>query len=154
MRLNIRQRRDRKTGSTCNGQARSPADFDNAYDAITRRRPHALIIVNDPLMGARRKELADFAIRNLLPSISSFREYADAGTLISYGPDSADLRRRAASFVDRVLKGEKPGDLPVEQPNKFDLVINMKTAKALGLTIPSPLLSACSKSSASLILPL
>jgi ABC transporter substrate binding protein len=119
---------------------RSPGDFDNAYQAITRQRPDALIWVNDPLTGARRKDLADFAIKNGLPSISGYREFVDAGALMPYGPDSADLHRRAASFVDRVLKGEKPGDLPVEQPNKLDLVINTKTAKALGITVPPSLL--------------
>ena len=122
-------------------EVRSPADFANAYEAMTRHRRDALIIVNDPLTGSRYKELADFAIKNLLPSISSYREFADAGALISYGADSADMRRRAASFVDRVLRGEKPGDLPIEQPNKFDLVINMKTAKALGLTVPPSLIA-------------
>lgn len=122
-------------------EVRSPADFPNAYEAITRQLPDALIIVNDPLMGARRKELGDFALKSRLPSISSFREYAEAGTLISYGPDSADLRRRAASFVDRILKGEKPGELPVEQPTKFELFINLKTAEALGIAVPSTLLA-------------
>jgi len=121
-------------------EVRTPADFDNAYEAIARHRQDALMIVNDPLT-ARYKELADFAIKNLLPSITSYREFADAGALITYGPDSADMRRRAASFVDRVLRGEKPGDLPVEQPNKFDLIINLRTAKALGLAVPPSLLA-------------
>src|SRR5262249_43832986 len=119
-------------------EVRSPADFANAYEAMTRHRRDALIIVNDPLTGSRYKELADFAIKNLLPSISGYRAFADAGALISYESDSADMRRRAASFMDSVLKAEKPADLPVEQPSKVDLVISMTTAKALGLTIPSP----------------
>jgi putative ABC transport system substrate-binding protein len=88
----------------------------------------------------QRRRLADLAAKNRLPTVFSVRDYADAGGLMSYGPNLADLFRRAATYVDKILKGAKPADLPVEQPTKFELVINLKTAKALGLTIPPSLL--------------
>ena len=87
-----------------------------------------------------RRRLLDLAAQNRLPAVYAWREYVDAGGLMSYGPNLADLFRRAAMYVDKILKGAKPGDLPVEQPTKFDLVINLRTAKALGLTIPPSLL--------------
>jgi putative ABC transport system substrate-binding protein len=88
----------------------------------------------------RRKEIGDLAASNRLPLVAHLREFADAGGLMTYGPNVLELHRRAATYVDKILKGAKPGDLPVEQPTKFDLVINLKTAKALGLTIPQSLL--------------
>jgi len=95
-----------------------------------------LITVEDPLTFDYQKHIADFAVANQLPSLHGLREFAIAGGLMSYGANIADLVRRAAGYIDKLLKGAKPADLPVQQPNTFDLVINLKTAKALGLTVP------------------
>ena len=100
----------------------------------------ALLVPNEPLLFPSRKEIADFALEHRLPSVFGYREHANAGGLMSYAPNYPDLYRRAATYVDKILKGAKPADLPVEQPTKFELVINLKTAKALGLTIPPSLL--------------
>jgi len=100
-----------------------------------------LITVEDPLTFTNRKRIADFAIGQQLPSLSGLSEFAAAGGLMSYGANQADLFRRAAGYVDKILKGAKPADLPVQQPTKFELVINLKTAKALGITIPPSLLA-------------
>jgi len=89
---------------------------------------------------SERRRLVDLAAKNRLPAVYSVREFVDAGSFMAYGPNLPDLNRRAATYVDRILKGAKPGDLPIEQPTKFELVINLKTAKALGLTIPQSLL--------------
>ena len=94
---------------------------------------------------SKRRQIAELAAKNRLPSIATHREYAEAGGLMSYGPNLADNFRRAATYVDKIFKGAKPGDLPVEQPTKFELVINRKTAKALGLTIPQSLLISADK---------
>ena len=116
-------------------------DLDRAFSTVTKGRAQALIVpVGNPITVARRDKVAHFAQRSRLPSIYGVREYVDAGGLMSYGPSTADLFRRAATYVDKILKGAKPADLPVEQPTKFELVINLKTAKALGLTIPLSLL--------------
>jgi len=121
-------------------EARGPADFDRAFSDITRARAGALTVVPSAMLFGERRRLVDLAAKNRLPAVYQWREGVDAGGLMSYGPDFADLFRRAATYVDRILKGAKPGDLPVEQPTKFELVINLKTAKALGLTIPPLLL--------------
>jgi putative ABC transport system substrate-binding protein len=117
-------------------------------DEVLRRLAEAqctglagLIVLEDPLTISMRRRIADLAVQYRLPSISQFRESAEAGSLMSYGPDRRQIYRRAADYVDKVLKGAKPADLPVEQPTKFELVINLKTAEALGLTVP-PLLLA------------
>jgi putative ABC transport system substrate-binding protein len=97
-------------------------------------------LIDDPLVFTQRMRVMDFVVRNRLPATAFYKQFAEAGALISFGASLEDLYRRAAIFVDKILKGAKPGDLPVEQPTKFELVINLKTAKALGLTIPQSVL--------------
>jgi ABC-type uncharacterized transport system substrate-binding protein len=116
-------------------------DFDPGFAAITLQRPGGLIVFADPLTYARRIEIAAIAARDRIPAIYGFREATDDGGLMSYGVNIPALYRRAAHYVDRILKGAKPAELPVEQPTKLELVINLKTAKALGLTIPPTLLA-------------
>ena len=122
-------------------EARGPADIDKAFAEIVGARADAVTVLVSGMLLGERKHLVDFAAKNRLPVVYTFRELVDAGGLMSYGPSLADLFRRAASYVDKILKGTKPADLPVEQPTKFELVINLKTAKALGLTIPPALLA-------------
>ena len=114
----------------------SSNDFDKAFEDATRARAGALAVMPDPLFGGNLKRIADLAAKSRLPSIYHVREFADAGGLVAYGPDRADLFRRAATYVDKILKGAKPAELPVEQARKFELVINLKTAKALGIAVP------------------
>ena len=121
-------------------EARGPDDFDRAFSDMTRARAGALTIFATPMFNSERRHLVDLAAKNRLPAVYPYREAVEAGGLMSYGPNGADMFRRAATYVDRILKGAKPGDLPVEQATKFDLVINLKTAKSLGLTIPPSLL--------------
>jgi putative ABC transport system substrate-binding protein len=121
-------------------EARGPADFDRAFSDMTRARAGALTVLGSAMFANERRRLVDLAAKHRLPGVYGFREYVDAGGLMAYGPNVADLFRRAATYVDKILKGTKPGDLPVEQPTKFELVINLKAAKALGLTIPPSLL--------------
>ncbi len=121
-------------------EARGTADFDGVFSELTNARAGGLVVLSTPMFSSERTRLVDLAARHRLPTMFSFRSYVDAGGLMSYGPNVADLFRRAATFVDKILKGAKPVDLPVEQPTKFELVINLKTAKALGLTIPPSLL--------------
>jgi putative ABC transport system substrate-binding protein len=121
-------------------EARGPADIDRAFSDMTRVRAGALTVLPSNMFLNERRRLVDLAAKHRLPAVYTVREYVDGGGLMSYGANVADLYRRAATYVDRILKGAKPGDLPVEQPTKFDLVINLKTAKALGLTIPPALL--------------
>ena len=118
-------------------EVQGPDDFDNALPPAAQQRLGALITVEDPLTYSHRKRIAEFAAGNGLPAIYGLREYVEAGGLMSYGASQADLYRRAAGYVEKILKGAKPADLPVEQPTKFELVINLKTAKALGLDVPS-----------------
>jgi putative ABC transport system substrate-binding protein len=116
-------------------------DLDRAFSAVTKQRAQALVLPGaNPVGFINRGKIATFAQRNRLPSMYPTREYVEAGGLMSYGPSLPDLFRRAATYVDKILKGAKPADLPVEQPTKFELVLNLKTAKALGLTIPPSLL--------------
>ena len=121
-------------------EVRGPDDFEGALPATISGGAGALFVVDDPLVFSSRMRIADFAARNRLPATAFFREFAEAGCLMTFGANLADLSRRAAIYVDKILKGAKPADLPVEQPTKFDLIINLKTAKALGLTIPPSVL--------------
>jgi putative ABC transport system substrate-binding protein len=120
--------------------ARTPTELDRAFADMTRMRVGGVLVVSDPMFNAERVRVAQLAAKRGLPGMYAFRSHVAAGGLMSYGPDLVDLHRRAAGYVDKILKGAKPGDLPVEQPTKFELVINLKTAKALGLTIPPSLL--------------
>jgi putative ABC transport system substrate-binding protein len=122
-------------------EARGPDEFDSAFAAMVKERVGALLVFGDPTFGVHRARLADLAVQNRLPTMHTNRPHVEAGGLMSYAPSFSDLWRRAATYVDKILKGAKPADLPVEQPTKFELVINLKTAKALGLTIPPSLLA-------------
>ena len=121
-------------------EARGSAEFDGALAAMAAARIDAFALVEDPMFFGSLRAMADAAVRLKLPSIG-FNEFAEAGGMLGYGVDFLELWRRAAYFVDRILKGAKPADLPIERPTKFELVINLKTAKALGLTIPPALLT-------------
>jgi putative ABC transport system substrate-binding protein len=120
-------------------EARNPQEIDRAFTALDNQRVQALIAAADAVLFTQRRQIAELALRNRLPSMFSQREYAEAGGLMSYGENLSVFFRRAASFVDKIFKGAKPGDLPMEQPARFNLVINRKTADALGLTIPARL---------------
>jgi len=122
-------------------EVRGPGDFPNAFAAMAQERAGAVIIVPDVLSVENAKQLAELAVSTGLPSMHGFREEVEAGGLISYGPNLTQPFRHAAAFVDKILKGVKPADLPVQQPTKFELVINLKTARVLGLTIPPTLLA-------------
>jgi len=123
-----------------NVPVRTPADFEPAFSTLVRDRAAALSITSSPMLFPHRQRLAELAMKHRLPTVAGDRAFVDAGCLAAYGTDYPNLFRRAATFVDKILKGAKPGDLPIEQPTKFELVINLKTAKALGLTISSSLL--------------
>ena len=121
-------------------EAREPGNFDNAFAAMAKERAGAVLMLGDPIFFLHRVRLAELALKNRLPSMSTQGQWVDAGGLMSYGPNLPDVYRRAATYVDKILKGAKAADLPLEQPTKFELVINTKTAKALGLTLPQSLL--------------
>jgi putative ABC transport system substrate-binding protein len=116
-------------------EVRGADEFDRAFSAMTGNRADALIVFPSTLLFTERKHIADLALKHRLPSIAQAREFADLGGLMGYGASIADLQRRSATYVDKILKGANPAELPVEQPTKFEFVINLKTAKALGLTI-------------------
>ena len=126
-------------------EVRRADGFEKVFAALNKQRPDGLYVSGGQLMNANRKRIADFALRTRLPSMYRSREAVDVGGLMSYGADQADSYRRVAYFVDRILKGAKPADLPVEQPTKFELVINLKTAKQIGLTIPPEVLARATK---------
>jgi ABC-type uncharacterized transport system substrate-binding protein len=117
-------------------EARSSVEIDEAFTRIVDDHTQALIIFSDGLTTAHQKKLADLALAYRLPAMFGFREFTEMGGLVSYGASNTGMWRRAASYVDRILKGSSPGDLPIEQPTRFDLVVNLKTAKELGLEIP------------------
>jgi putative ABC transport system substrate-binding protein len=120
--------------------ARNGREIGSAFTAMTRERAGAVLVYGSSMLAAHRATIADLAATSRLPTMSVAREWMNAGFLMSYGTSLNDMYRRAPYFVDKILKGAKPADLPVEQPTKFELVINAKTAKALGLTIPPSLL--------------
>jgi putative ABC transport system substrate-binding protein len=122
-------------------EARGPEDFDSAFAAMARERADALVVGGTSTFLAHRARLAELAVKGRLPTVWSFRESVEAGGLMAYAVNMADFVGRAAVYVDKILKGAKPADLPVEQPTKFELVINLKTAKALGVTIPQSVLA-------------
>jgi putative tryptophan/tyrosine transport system substrate-binding protein len=120
---------------------RSPSDLDGAFAVLIRERVDALTATENPLHGEHRGSIVSFAAGNRLPTVFGDRAFVDAGGLMSYGVSFADLFRRLPTYMDKILRGAKPADLPVEQPTKFELVINLKTARALGLTIPQSVLA-------------
>jgi putative ABC transport system substrate-binding protein len=121
-------------------EARGPEEFDGAFAAMTGERAGAVLVLGDPMFFLHRTRIADLATKQRLPAMFVQREHAEAGGLLAYGANLSDMFRQAATFVDKILKGAKPADLPVEQATKLELVINLKTAKALGLTIPQSLM--------------
>ena len=122
-------------------EVREASAFDKAFLAITKEHAQALLPLGDPLIVSHRKQIVDFTVTNRLPAMYHRMEFVDAGGLMAYGPSYNDLFRRAAVYVDKVLKGAKPADLPVEQPTKFEFIINLKAAKKIGLTIPPNVLA-------------
>ena len=126
-------------------EIRPPEGFEQLFAALNKQRPDALYITSGPQMGANRRRFADFALKSRFPTTGASRRFVDAGGLMYYGGDLAYSYRQVAHYVDRILKGAKPADLPVEQPTKFELVINLKTAKQIGLTIPPNVLGRADK---------
>jgi putative ABC transport system substrate-binding protein len=119
----------------------SPDDFGRGFTTMARQRVDGLLVLPDPITGGNRAKLAELMTKLRLPGIALFRESAEAGFLLTYGVSAFDNHRRAASYVDKILKGAKPGDMPIEQASKFELVINLKTAKIFGLKIPQSLVA-------------
>jgi putative tryptophan/tyrosine transport system substrate-binding protein len=122
-------------------EALGPADFDTAFSDVSANGGGALVVLTTPIFFIERQRIVELAAKNRLPTVYASKNYVEAGGLMSYGPNFADLNRRAASYVDKILRGAKPSDLPVEQPVKFEFVINLKTAKTLGLQIPAGMLA-------------
>jgi putative ABC transport system substrate-binding protein len=126
-------------------EVRAADDFEKVFAALNKERPDGLYVSGSPLVNANQKRIVAFALKSRLPSTYYYREAVDGGGLMSYGADLADSYRRVATYVDKILKGAKPADLPVEQPTKFELVINLKTAKQIGLTIPPEVLARANR---------
>ena len=125
--------------------ARTPEEIERGYATMKRESAEAVIVVNDPFLALQRWRIAELALKNRMPSMSATREEVQAGGLMSYGTNLADLYRRTATVVDKILKGARPADLPVEQPTVFEMVIKMKTAKALGIKVPQAILLHATK---------
>jgi ABC-type uncharacterized transport system substrate-binding protein len=121
-------------------QVRTTADFHAAFDAIVRGNANALLVFSDSVTMKHRRQMAEFALKHRLPSVFAWREYVEAGGLMAYGPNRLETAKQLVVYVDKILKGRKPTDLPVQQPTKFELVISLKTAQALGITMPPSLL--------------
>ena len=126
-------------------EVRAADGFERVFAALNKQRPEGLYVTGGTLMIANQKRIVGFALKNRLPSMGTGKPFVDAGGFMSYGADLADSDRRVATYVDRILKGAKPADLPVEQPTKFELVINLKTAKQIGLAIPQKVLGRADK---------
>jgi len=126
-------------------EVKRPEEFERAFRAAAAKRAAALITLRNPLIVSQRRQIVNLALKSRLPAVYDDRDFVEAGGLMSYGTNLAELFRRTATFVDKILKGAKPADLPVEQPTKFELVVNLKTAKALGLTIPQSVLIRADK---------
>ncbi len=126
-------------------EARDPDEIERAFAAIAKERTRALHVFPDPVFVSYRGQIADLAVKQRLPAVSGNRESAEAGMLMSYGPNMPESSRRAATYVDKILKGAKAGDIPVERSTKFELVINLKTAKQIGLTLPQSVLYRADK---------
>jgi putative tryptophan/tyrosine transport system substrate-binding protein len=126
-------------------EVRSLDDFESAFAQAKREGAQALITTSGPLINTQQRQVLDFAAKNRLPAMYHSPEFVEAGGLMSYAPNYADLFRRAADFVDKILKGTKPADMPVEQPTKFEFLVNLKTAKQIGLTIPQKVLARADK---------
>ena len=120
--------------------ARGPSDFEGAFSAAIRGRNRALMVIPSPRFGAHRKLIAELAAKHRLPTTSMFSHYTETGLLMSYGPNLYGLFAQAATYVDKILKGAKPEDLPVQRPVRFEMIVNLKTARALGVTIPQSIL--------------
>ena len=126
-------------------EAKEPDDLNRAFEAITKARPGALIVTGGPFGNANRKRIVEFAAKSRFPAIYYRQEFVEGGGLMSYDANPKDLARRAAVFVDKILKGTKPTEIPVEQPMKFDFIVNLKAAKQIGLTIPPNVLVRANK---------
>ena len=142
---NIQAAAQRTNVNILPAEARTAPEIESAFSAMARDKAGAVIVMNDTFFTQQRRQIAELATKNRLPSIAAVREYAEAGGLMSYGSNISDNWRRIANYVDKIFKGAKPAELPVEQPTKFELFINGKTAKALGLTIPQALLISADK---------
>jgi putative ABC transport system substrate-binding protein len=121
---------------------RTPEEINGAFEAMARAQAEALDVINDPVLIANQERIVSLATKARLPSVCGIKTYAEAGGLLAYGPDFPALYRRTAFYIDKILKGARPADLPIEQPTKFELVINLKTTKAIGLTVPPTLLAS------------